>query len=66
MGLLISPDYILNSSGDKKVLLLQAQLFTLEDIIIGIKNLGYILGYGLFRNSFDIITVIKIIKIEFP
>ena len=57
-------DHILHRAGDKKILLPQAKHLALELIVIGIEDLGDILGQHLLMHRPEIITGIKFGKVK--
>ena len=60
----VDRDHILQRAGDKKVLLLQAQLFTLHGFIVRVQHLGDVFRHHFFLYGAHVVANVEILEVE--
>ena len=65
ISLLVPADDVLKRGGDEEIFLLEPKLFSFEDVVVGIENLGDVLRQILRMHRADVIAGIEVAEVEF-
>ena len=60
----VQADHVLQGAGDEEILLPQAQRLALELLVVGIENLGDVLGLDLLRHRAEVVAHVEVGEIE--